>query len=584
MAETLLSPGVLARENDQSQITSGPQAIGAAIIGPTALGPVNIPTIVTSYSEYLALFDATIISASNTYSYLTSIAVNNYFQNGGLSMLVTRVVTGSFSAATSSAMNALGLNDDPTKLEDPFVLETLSEGEIMNNTAIPVGDTEIAGGAMLSGSQYNIRWEVPQVNTASGQFSLVIRRGDDRTAQQTVLEQYNNVSLDPQSSNYISKVIGDIDNTLGEDGGQYFVQESGSYTNRSRYVRVKQVNYKTPQYFNNAGVAKDEYTGSLPQVQSGSFGDATGKNVSTTRKMNFYEDINGTDSQGLTGPCYTNVINLLSNQDEYQYNIISAPGLINASTGHASEITALVNNSVARGDNMAVIDLVEYNAQIATVTDGAAGFDNSYTATYWPWIQTVDPNTGELVWIPASTMVPGVMAYTDASSEPWFAPAGITRGGLGQVTRAERKLTVSQRDTLYEANVNPIASFPNQGVVVFGQKTLQKRASALDRINVRRLLIQLKGYISQVADNLVFEQNTISTRNNFLTQVNPYLESVQQRQGLYAFKVVMDDSNNTPDVIDRNELLGQIFIQPTRTAEFVILDFNVLPTGATFPA
>ena len=584
MAETLLSPGVLARENDQSQITSGPQAIGAAIIGPTALGPVNIPTIVTSYSEYLALFDATIISASNTYSYLTSIAVNNYFQNGGLSMLVTRVVTGSFSAATSSAMTALGVADDPTKLLDPFVLETLSEGEIMNNTAIPVGDTEIAGGAMLSGSQYNIRWEVPQVNTASGQFSLVIRRGDDRTAQQTVLEQYNNVSLDPQSSNYISKVIGDIDNTLGEDGGQYFIQESGSYSNRSRYVRVKQVNYKTPQYFNNAGVAKDEYTGSLPQVQSGSFGDATGKNVSTTRKMNFYEDINGTDSQGLTGPCYTNVINLLSNQDEYQYNIISAPGLINASTGHASEITALVNNSVARGDNMAIIDLVEYNAQIATVTDGAAGFDNSYTATYWPWIQTVDPNTGELVWIPASTMVPGVMAYTDASSEPWFAPAGITRGGLGQVTRAERKLTVSQRDTLYEANVNPIASFPNQGVVVFGQKTLQKRASALDRINVRRLLIQLKGYISQVADNLVFEQNTISTRNNFLTQVNPYLESVQQRQGLYAFKVVMDDSNNTPDVIDRNELLGQIFIQPTRTAEFVILDFNVLPTGATFPA
>jgi hypothetical protein len=300
--------------------------------------------------------------------------------------------------------------------------------------------------------------------------------------------------------------------------------------------------------------------------------------------MNFYEDINGTDSQGLTGPCYTNVINLLSNQDEYQYNIISAPGLINASTGHASEITALVNNSVARGDNMAVIDLVEYNAQIATVTDGAAGFDNSYTATYWPWIQTVDPNTGELVWIPASTMVPGVMAYTDASSEPWFAPAGITRGGLGQVTRAERKLTVSQRDTLYEANVNPIASFPNQGVVVFGQKTLQKRASALDRINVRRLLIQLKGYISQVADNLVFEQNTISTRNNFLTQVNPYLESVQQRQGLYAFKVVMDDSNNTPDVIDRNELLGQIFIQPTKTAEFIYLDFNILPTGATFPA
>ena len=175
-------------------------------------------------------------------------------------------------------------------------------------------------------------------------------------------------------------------------------------------------------------------------------------------------------------------------------------------------------------------------------------------------------------------------AFTDASSDPWFAPAGITRGGLGQVVRAERKLTSTNRDTLYEANVNPIATFPNQGVVVFGQKTLQKAASALDRVNVRRLLIALKDYISQIADNLVFEQNTIATRQNFLTQVNPYLESVQQRQGLYAFKVVMDESNNTPDVIDRNELVGQIFLQPTKTAEFIILDFNVLPTGATFPA
>ena len=129
-----------------------------------------------------------------------------------------------------------------------------------------------------------------------------------------------------------------------------------------------------------------------------------------------------------------------------------------------------------------------------------------------------------------------------------------------------------------------IATFPNTGVVVFGQKTLQKKASALDRVNVRRLLIALKNYISQIADNLVFEQNSIATRNNFLAQVNPYLESVQQRQGLYDFKVVMDENNNTPDVIDRNQLIGQIYLQPTKTAEFIYLDFNVLPTGATFPA
>ena len=171
----------------------------------------------------------------------------------------------------------------------------------------------------------------------------------------------------------------------------------------------------------------------------------------------------------------------------------------------------------------------------------------------------------------------------DTGSEPWFAPAGINRGGLSTVIRAAQKLSQSNRDTLYTGKVNPIATFPGTGVVVYGQKTLQTQASALDRVNVRRLLIALKSYISQVAQNLVFEQNTIATRNQFLSQVNPYLESVQQRQGLYAFKVVMDDTNNTPDVIDRNQLIGQIYLQLTKTAEFIYLDFNITPTGATFP-
>jgi phage tail sheath protein FI len=180
-------------------------------------------------------------------------------------------------------------------------------------------------------------------------------------------------------------------------------------------------------------------------------------------------------------------------------------------------------------------------------------------------------------------MIAGVYAYNDSVSEPWFAPAGINRGGLSTVIRAEQKLSQTNRDTLYQGKVNPIATFPGTGIVVYGQKTLQARASALDRVSVRRLLIELKSYISQVANNLVFEQNTIATRNIFLSQVNPYLESVQQRQGLFAFKVVMDDTNNTPDVIDRNQLIGQIYLQPTKTAEFIYLDFNITPTGATFP-
>jgi phage tail sheath protein FI len=244
----------------------------------------------------------------------------------------------------------------------------------------------------------------------------------------------------------------------------------------------------------------------------------------------------------------------------------------------------MINTVQNRGDAMTVVDLVSYGSNFTPVLTQVLSYDTSYAAAYWPWVQTIDPNTGNQVWVPASTMIPGVYAFNDSVAEPWFAPAGINRGILSNVIRAERVLTQGNRDDLYERNINPIATFPNQGVVVFGQKTLQKKASALDRVNVRRLLIELKNYISQIANTLVFEQNTVTTRNNFLSQVNPYLASVQQQQGLTAFRVVMDETNNPPSVVDQNQLVGQIYLQPTRTAEFIILDFNVLPTGATFPA
>jgi len=604
MAETLISPGVLARENDSSFVTARPVERGAAIIGPTVKGPIEQPTLVSSYSSFQAIFGDKLQSGSNEFSYLTSVAANNYFQNGGNSLLVTRVVSGSttqdWTPATSSAaaeqtgtVAAFGIptgSQGPTTGLSPFVLETISEGAIMNS-AIQQSETDNnvvnGNGALISGSFDNLRYEIASVNSASGVFSLLIRRGDDTNNQKVILEQYNNISLDPLAANYISRAIGDVSTTLVTEGSDTFLQESGSFPNISNYVRVKAVNYSTPNYFNNDGTAKDEFTGSLPAVCSGSFGGGNGLNVPTDQPANrvpanFYQNINSTNTQGLRGSDYTNAIALLANQDDYQYNVISAPGLTNQS--YASQITSISNNTIARGDAIFVMDLVDYNQPINTVTAQASGLDTSYAAAYWPWVQTVDPNTAQLVYVPASTMIPGVYAFTDASSDPWFAPAGITRGGLGQVVRAERKLTSTNRDTLYEGNVNPIATFPQTGVVVFGQKTLQKAATALDRVNVRRLLIALKDFISQIADNLVFEQNTIATRQNFLTQVNPYLESVQQRQGLYAFKVVMDESNNTPDVIDRNELIGQIFLQPTKTAEFIILDFNVLPTGATFPA
>jgi phage tail sheath protein FI len=237
-----------------------------------------------------------------------------------------------------------------------------------------------------------------------------------------------------------------------------------------------------------------------------------------------------------------------------------------------------------RGDSIAIIDTVLYGSSVTAASNAAAGQSSNYAATYWPWIQLQSTGLGKAVWAPPSAVMAGVYAFNDQVGAEWFAPAGLTRGGIPTVLKAERKLSHADRDTLYNANVNPLATFPGEGVVVFGQKTLQRKNTALDRVNVRRLLITLKDFIGQVANNLVFEQNTTITRNRFLSQVNPYMDSIVQRQGLYAFRVVMDESNNTADVIDRNQLVGQIYIQPTKTAEFIVLNFNVLPSGATFPA
>ena len=586
MAETLISPGVLARENDQSFIGSRPVTFGAAIIGAAVKGPVSIPTAVSTFSQYEAIFGGAVESGSQFYTYLNSIAARNYFANGGESLLVTRVVTGSFTSAFTSG-SAAGPNEsgilanawaDSTATQyqqQSFVLKTLSEGEIMNSFS-----EVTANGSLPSGSADNLRWEIATTNTSSGQFSLLIRRGNDISNQKAILETYNNLSMDPTAPNYIGKVIGDTYFTVESDGSDYYVKSNGNYPRRSAYVYVESVGTPTPQYFNNDGSIKPQFTGSLPLVGSGSFAAATGKNIENG-DAKFNENITAANVQGIAPAGYDQTISLLNNKDDYQFNVISAPGL--NGVDHGTQVNSLVALAQSRTDCIAVIDLMGYNSSVNQVTTQAAAYDTSYAATYWPWLQTIDAVTGQTVWAPASTYIPAVYAFTDASADPWFAPAGLVRGALGSVVRAERKLTSGNRDTLYEANVNPIATFPGSGVVVFGQKTLQKRASALDRVNVRRLLIALKSYIVQVSDNLVFEQNTNSTRNNFLAQVNPYLESVQQRQGLYAFKVVMDASNNTPDVIDRNELVGQIYLQPTKTAEFVILDFNVLPTGATFP-
>jgi len=575
MANFTVSPGVSISEIDNTFLTGQPIQAGAAIIGPTVKGPVEKPTLVTSYSSFQSLFGDTFISGGDAYSYFTSIAAYNYFNYGGTSLLVARVASGSYSPATSSYIPTG--SSGPTTGLSPFVLETISEGIIMNNSGSMVSSS------LVTGSKENIRWEVTQPNTGSGNFNVLIRRGDDIQKSKIILESFNNVNLDPNSNRFISKVIGD--QKLNYNPSTVQMELSGSYPNNSRYVRVKEVNYPTPNYLDsNGNVSNLIYTGSLPAAGSGSLGGAfagaTGS-VLQSSAINFYEDINSSNTQGLIGSDYNRMIALLGNSEAYQFNLLFTPGLTNSD--HPTQITNIILNTQERGDNMFVLDLVPYNSNVLLAITQAQTRDTSYAASYWPWVRIIDPATEKHIWVPASTVIPGVYAFNDKVSAPWFAPAGINRGGLSTVLQAELKLTQNNRDNLYANNINPIATLPKHGVVVFGQKTLQKPDSALDRINVRRLLIELKSYVRQIADTILFEQNTIVTRNSFIARVTPFLEGIQQKQGLYAFKVIMDDSNNGPAVIDQNQLVGQIYIQPTRTAEFISLDFILLPTGAEFP-
>jgi len=716
MAETIISPGVFTRENDISFIQPAAAEAGAAFVGPTVKGPVEIPTVITSYGEYVRKFGETFESGSTKQEYLTSLAVKSYFQQGGNTALITRVVSGSsnwtaasnstisnttvstgaslasgsgtlvaaaaenqefaltfgsdtfklsavdsplpddsiagksfffltgstatetaenlrdklnntatFSAivSASSAGAVLGISgsasgttyngitfltsstdgaaadfvlitteggtNTTTQTTDPFSIETLGKGELFNtSTGASDAGTQNSDSSLISGSADNLRYEISNVNNSKGTFSLSVRRGDDNLKSKIVLETFNNLSLDPNSDSYIASVIGDQVLTKATDSsGIVYLQTTGSYVNKSNYIRVSAVNTPTLNYLGTDGltVGTDStgtsYSASLPVAQSGSFHGGVGSNVQAG--ASYFGSITdaATDAQGLVDGDYTDAITLLENKDEYRFNIITVPGLTQQNNG--TTISKVVSLAETRGDAIAVVDPVGYGDTLANAVSEAGEINSSYAASYWPWVQ-VGSATGKNAFVPPSVVIPGVYAFTDGASAPWFAPAGLVRGGIPNVIQAERKLTKADRDTLYDGNVNPIATFPGQGIAAFGQKTLQKKSSALDRINVRRLLIELKKFFGDQARNLVFEQNTIATRNRFLSIVNPYLESVVQQQGLYSFRVVMDDTNNTSDVIDRNQLVGQVFIQPAKTAEFIVLDFTVEPTGATFNA
>ena len=634
MAEKIISPGVFTNEIDQSFLPATPGPVGAAIVGPTVKGPIGIPTVVNSYSEYINTFGELIESGSDNYQFLTSHTAKEYLRQGG-PLTVVRVGEIGGNASKATAVILSGSAVDATEL---FTLEALGDGPQFNNfvgtgsnfgtnSLLPSRITSVTNDLLLSGSyggrSNNFRWEVSSKNLSKGTFTLLLRQGNDTSTKKVILETHANLSLDPESTDYILKRIGNQTNTVSAEDGVAFVKPVGEFVNQSNYVRVSSLpdTRKTKNYLDNNGDVTVAFANSesfFPHVGTGKYGGAFGTALQISGEADpgsgqtagsngdenqnhpfaFYDNISSTNSQGVdlassddavsgatVGGGYRTALSLLSNKDEYSFNLLFLPGIVDQALGtsHNAIIGDAIQLCEDRTDCFLVYDNSVPTTTVANVKTNTEARNSSYAATYYPWVQIQDATAGVNRFVPPSVVIAGVYHFNDVVGQPWFAPAGLNRGGIDSAVRAYRKLTQANRDDLYESNSNPIASFPGQGVTVFGQKTTQKKASALDRVNVRRLLINLKTFVASSSRGLVFEQNTNTLRNQFLNTINPYMNEVQAKQGLNAFRVVMDDSNNTPDTIDRNMLVGQIFLQPTKTAEFIVLDFVVQPTGAAFP-
>lgn len=609
---TFLSAGVYTREFDLSYLPEFIPEVGAAIVGPTVRGPALVPTPISTYQEYLRWFGDVFSSGSGPneadYKYLTTYSVQEYLRWGETATVV-RILAGNYSPCYSYVQSQTA-NDTSsfTPNDMSFKIISLSDGAVLNSGLESAADNGIGDpsdeiptqpNVLKTGNGYNIRWEVANVDPNRGTFDLYIRRGDDSDFRRIILEQYVGVSLDPNTGNYIAKVIGDQKYMLMYDsGGTPYLQASGDYPNRSRFIRVEVIK-KTNNYLTTEGLIRDNAlmgylpyndldVNGIPTPISGTFAYGSDGTVAHPRAM--YNEIWNLNTQGFNlaipgsgQQAYLDAFDILSNKDQYDFDLLVTPGLIDNLEDHSKVITRAISMVEARGDAFYIIDPTYFGSTVGQARMAAEARNSNFSGYYYPWVQIVDADLGANKWVPPSAIVPSAFSFNDYVGEKWFAPAGLNRGGLDMAIQTERIMTQNDRDNLYVKNVNPIATFPRSGVVVWGQKTLQKKQSALDRINVRRLLIAAKRHVANISKQLVFEQNTRETRLRFINLVRPWFEDARKKQGLYDFRIIMDERNNTPDVIDKNEMRAIIYLKPAKTAEFINIDFVVLPTGAVFP-
>jgi hypothetical protein len=555
--------GVYFETQDNSQYDTGTIVASTALITPTVKGKAFQPRVVSTMSEYANYFGTAFKSGSQYYEYQGSLLAQLHFENGGQPLLVVPIKSGSYASATSNIPN-------PTSGSFSFTLETLSEGSIMNNIG---GEIANSNGTLVSGSSNNVRWEVSNSNATKGTFDLTIRRGDDNNKNKTVLESYSGLSLDPTNQNFVSNVIGDV--TYNYDATNKVLQKVGSYNNKSKLVRVSAIN-ATPDYLDNAGVAKAIFTGSFPINGSGSFSGGTDGTISHPQL--FGELISGTNSQGFTAStdAYDKAIDLLSNKDEYKFSVLYTSG-VTANT-HPTIVQKALDMVIERDDCFYVIDPSEYGKQPSEVITVASGFDTDKGAMYYPHSQIRSANLNKDVWVLPSTVVAGAIAYSDSVSSPSFAPAGYNRASLSRVRNVQQKVGSSLNKSFFNGNVNLIE--PMSGLyVILSQNTLKQKSTALDRVNVVRMLINVKDYISEEGRKILFEANIDKIRTLFVQNINNYLGKLIEK-GEIAFGKISTIEDNAS--FDRSEFPLTLEITPAKSIEKIIVRIVINETGVTF--
>lgn len=357
----------------------------------------------------------------------------------------------------------------------------------------------------------------------------------------------------------------------------------------------------------------DQYTSQTPEedFKNITFDDSSKTTYITNKVISSYINIELLDEAGSILPVFSNIYKTtggdddadhitestamtaledFSNYETYDINLIACPDY----PGDKNVIAKLINIcEVQRGDCFAIVDtpqnLTPQNAVNWHNGDGLWSNENSvnssFCALYYPWMQILDTFTESLQWVPPSVKLVSVYAYNDSVAEVWNAPAGLNRGKINSVQQLERQLTIGERDLLYATStncINPICDFVSDGIVVYGQKTTQRKPSALDRVNVMRLVIYITKVLATSVKYLLFEPGDETTWIQYKNLVQPYLEEIKTRRGLYEFKIVCDSSTNTSYMIDNNTMVAEIWMKPTKTAERIITRFMITSTGASF--